>query len=137
MKKVIIALIALLLAGGIFAYIYHEMTTEKTYYSFINFTDIPETIKNNEESIIFMVQDGCPHCKEAEPIVNQYAKNHKNIVHSVVINKQKNLDEGMKKYNIKGTPTLIYYKDGKEIYRTDGGFTSDAFDKVIKKVGFE
>ncbi|HHT7190969.1 TPA: thioredoxin family protein, partial [Bacillus cereus] len=40
---------------------------------------------------------------------------------------------GWDQFKIKGTPTIIYYKDGKEIDRIEGVYQEDQFKKWFKK----
>lgn len=136
MKKVIVILITSILVVGASIFIYRGMTEDKIYYSSTNLNAIPNKVKNKDKVILFFEQEGCPTCELVKPIINQYAKEHKNIVYSIVMNKEKDLGKESKKYNIQGTPTLLYYVNGKEVYRSQGGFTQSQFDEVIKKVGF-
>ncbi|MGH1766215.1 thioredoxin family protein, partial [Enterococcus faecalis] len=85
---------------------------------------------------LFVEQDGCSSCKLVKPIINNYAKENKGIVYSVTANKEKDYNVQSEKYHIEGTPTLIYFKEGKEVYRTNTGFTEDEFKNTIKKVEF-
>lgn len=136
MKKLIISILILILSGGFGIFIYKQMTYEKTNYQYTKFSDIPDIIKENEEVIIFIKQDGCSPCKLVEPIVNNYASVNKEVVYSVVVNKDKDYVSERDKYRIKGTPTLIYYKNGKEIHRTETSFNDEEFQKTVLKLGF-
>ncbi|MEB3100214.1 thioredoxin family protein [Ferviditalea candida] len=64
---------------------------------------------------VYFFSPTCPHCKLTTPVLMPIAKEMNVDV------KQFNLlefPEGWQEYNIEYTPTLVYYKDGKEIKRT-------------------
>lgn len=136
MKKVVISIGILLVAGIVGFFTYEKMTATKTNYEFANFKKIPEITQTKENVIIFVVQDGCSYCKLVEPIVNDYASKNKGLVYAIVANKEDDYSTQSVKYHIEGTPTMIYYHEGKEIYRTTNAFTSDEFQQTIKKVNF-
>lgn len=136
MKKIIISMSILILVGIGGFYTYHKMTSEKFYSEYINFKDIPKTIANKDRAIIFVIQDGCPYCKMVEPIINNYSRKNKDIVFTIVANRDKEYSNQSVKYNIKGTPTVIFYRDGKEIYRSTNAFTESEFKKTIEMVDF-
>lgn len=136
MKKKIISLFVIIVSIFVGIYVYHELTYEKTNYNFIAFNDIPQTIQDKKKVIIFFTQEGCPTCKLVEPIINEYAKANKGTVFAIITNKEKNYYKEATKYQIKGTPTLIYYNNGKEVYRSTTGFTESEFKQVIKDKGF-
>ena len=128
MKKIFISISILVITGILGMLMYNNITSEKTYYTETKFGKISELVKKNDRIILFVEQDGCSSCKLVKPIINNYAKENKGIVYSVTANKEK--------YHIEGTPTLIYFKEGKEVYRTNTGFTEDEFQNTIKKVEF-
>lgn len=136
MKKIVISIAILIATSFLAVFLYNRMTTEEVHYDFTNFNQVPEIIAENEKVIVFVVQDGCSPCKLVEPIINDYAKEQKGVVHAIVSNKEKDYSIQSKKYNIEGTPTLIFYKNGTEIYRKRNGFTADEFHQMIQKVDF-
>ncbi|WP_375178394.1 thioredoxin family protein [Enterococcus rotai] len=113
-----------------------KLTDEETYYDYTHFEDIPKLVEKKDKVIIFVVQDGCSYCKMVEPFINDYAKNNKDVVYAVVANKEENYNTQADKYKLMGTPTLIFYEKGKEVFRKGKGFTDDEFQEMIKKVDF-
>ncbi|MCT3097435.1 thioredoxin [Lactococcus lactis] len=71
-----------------------------------------------------------------EPIINNYSRKNKDIVFTIVANRDKEYSNQSVKYNIKGTPTVIFYREGKEIYRSTNAFTESEFKKTIEMVDF-
>lgn len=136
MKKFVICISASLLAVFFGIIMYYGMTNEKTNYEYTEFNQIPNLVKNNDKIIIFVKQDGCAPCKLVDPTVNDYAKNNKGVVYSIVANEDKDYASQSKKYQIQGTPTLIYFKQGKEVQRMNTGFSDTEFQEMIKEVDF-
>jgi len=136
MKKILISIGAILLTVFLGIFFYHKITYEETYYDYTHFEEIPKLVEKKEKVIIFVVQDGCSYCKMVEPFINDYAKDNKGVVYAVVANQEEDYITQMDKYKIMGTPTLIFYENGKEVFRQGKGFTNDEFQEMIKKVDF-
>jgi len=80
--------------------------------------DLDKRLKNKESFFQYFYASTCPHCKVTTPVLVPMEKELGLDV------KQFNLEEfkdGWQKYNIQFTPTLVYYKDGVEAGRIEGG----------------
>ncbi|ANE48278.1 thioredoxin [Paenibacillus swuensis] len=88
------------------------------YQNIIKPEDLDSKIKSGEGVYVYFFSSTCPHCKRTTPVLNP-------IIKEVGVDvEQFNLlefEEGWLKYNIEGTPTLIYFKDGKEVDRLADG----------------
>lgn len=74
-----------------------------------------EGFSAGEQVVVYaFVADWCPHCKNAKPAIENLKKNSPSNVNVEVVNeKDSNAKELMKKYNIRGFPTiLLVTKDG-------------------------
>lgn len=136
MKKIIISVFVIILSTFFGFFVFKKLTTENTYYEYTHFAEIPNLISNNEKKIFFIVQEGCSICKLVDPIVNEYAKNNKNVVYSIIGNKEEDYTYQSEKFNIQSTPTLIFFNNGEEVFRTTHGFTENEFKEIIKEVAF-
>jgi len=136
MKKVIASMSIIVVVILFSILVYHKITYEKINYNYTTFEKIPSVLKKNNKIIIFIQQDGCSPCKLVDPIINNYAKNNKNIVYSIITNKEKDYANQLEKYRVKGTPTLIFYRNGKEVQRINNAITETEFYKIIKKMEF-
>ncbi|WP_459500352.1 thioredoxin family protein [Bacillus sp. C1] len=131
MKKMLIfGGIIIVLFAAIFAVTQMESKKEESYYT--NKISSDEIRKNNEEKkeqTIYFYQTGCVHCEKVTPIVSPMAKDM-NIDMKVIdiLNDNPTWDE----YKITGTPTIIHFKDGKEVSRISGEQSKDAFEKWFK-----
>ncbi|MEY8350055.1 thioredoxin family protein [Bacillus cereus] len=132
MKKMLIfGGIIIVLFAAIFAVTKMESNKEKSYYT--NKISSDEIRKNNEEKkeqTIYFYQTGCVHCEKVTPVVVPMTKDM-NIDMKVIdiLNDNPTWDE----YKIKGTPTIIHFKDGKEVSRIHGEQSKEDFEKWFKE----
>ncbi|KPA18506.1 Thioredoxin [Candidatus Magnetomorum sp. HK-1] len=76
----------------------------------------------------------CAPCRAQEPILEKLVKYYKGTVYIASMNIDKNNDTAVK-LGIQSIPTLIIYKNGKEIQRFVGlqseDFITNALDKIV------
>ncbi|MCX7569793.1 thioredoxin family protein [Tumebacillus sp. DT12] len=87
-------------------------------------------IHNKEDVYAYFYQPSCAHCKISTPILMPLAEEMGKPVFPVNIERQQ---EPWDDYKIEGTPTLIHFKDGKEVDRIVGGTTQDVFRDFLQK----
>ena len=83
----------------------------------------------NEKEVNELPQDGvtlvdiwapwCGPCKMIGPIVDKLAKEADGKYHVIKIEADSN-QEILQEYNVRSIPTIIFLKDGKEVWRTIG-----------------
>lgn len=136
MKKMLIfGGIIIVLFAAIFAVTQMEKknasTDEKGYYSNkISLEDLNKNIEDKKEQTIYFYQTSCVHCQKVSPIVVPLAKDLNVDMKVIDI---ENLNEPWDKYNIQGTPTIIHFKDGKEVSRISGEQTKDKFKEWFEQ----
>lgn len=89
---------------------------------------LKESIKSGEERFVYFYSPICSHCKKTTPILVDLENELKIDI------KKYNLlefEEGWKDYEIKGTPSLIHYKNGKEIGRILGEVPQEAYRNFL------
>lgn len=93
-----------------------------------------ETLQNDllkkEDYFVYFYQTDCLACKKTSPIVIPMAKEMN------IDLKKLNLQEyatGWKEFEIKGTPTIIYFKNGKEEDRIFAKQSEETFRQWFKK----
>ncbi|WJE53451.1 thioredoxin family protein [Bacillus cereus] len=104
---------------------------EKNYYTNkITSSDIRKNNEEKKEQTVYFYQTGCHYCEKVSPIVVPMAKDM-NIDMKVIdiFYDEKAWDD----YKIEGTPTIIHFKDGKEVNRIKGEQSKDAFEKWFKE----
>ncbi|NSL88443.1 redoxin family protein [Chitinophaga sp. Mgbs1] len=72
----------------------------------------------------------CPPCRQQEPILEKFLAARKNI--TLVKVDGGNDTNVMKAISAKGLPTLILYKDGKEVWRKQGVATEAELEKALR-----
>ena len=76
----------------------------------------------------------CGHCQKLLPFLDEVAVAMDGILNVVKLNVDENRDLS-KKYEIKGLPTMILFKDGSELDRLIGFMPKDKIiDKVSAKI---
>ena len=136
MKKMLIfGGIIIVLFAAIFAVTQMEKknasTDEKGYYSNkISLEDLNKNIEDKKEQTIYFYQTSCVHCQMVSPIVVPLAKDLNVDMKVIDI---ENLNEPWDKYNIQGTPTIIHFKDGKEVSRISGEQSKDKFKEWFEQ----
>lgn len=136
MKKMLIfGGIIIVLFAAIFAVTQMEKknasTDEKGYYSNkISLEDLNKNIEDKKEQTIYFYQTSCVHCQKISPIVVPLAKDLNVDMKVIDI---ENLNEPWDKYNIQGTPTIIHFKDGKEVSRISGEQSKDKFKEWFEQ----
>ncbi|PDY46325.1 thioredoxin family protein [Bacillus pseudomycoides] len=136
MKKMLIfGGIIIVLFAAIFAVTQMENKTtakqENNYYTNkISSSDIRKNNEEKKEQTIYFYQTGCHYCEKVSPIVVPMAKDM-NIDMKVIdiLNDDPTWDD----YKIEGTPTIIHFKDGKEVSRINGEQPKDTFEKWFKE----
>lgn len=78
--------------------------------------ELSEVIKSSETILVDFFAEWCGPCKALKPTLNELAKDYP--VFSIDVEQN---DEATITYNIRSMPTLIYFKDGKEVKRLVGG----------------
>ncbi|HZG75684.1 MAG TPA: thioredoxin family protein [Paenibacillus sp.] len=99
-----------------------DLLDDPNYQNIILPEELDKRLADKESFFLYYFSATCPHCIATTPQLNPL------IAEAGVDVKQFNLDvynEGFNKYNIIYTPTLIYYENGVEVERIEGGFGND------------
>lgn len=95
---------------------------DANYQNIIKPQDLKKKIDSKEETFVYFFSTTCSHCQATTPILNPIAKD------AGIDLKQLNLWEYEKDwatYKIEATPTLVVFRDGKEVNRLEGGVSHD------------
>lgn len=101
----------------------------------INYDEYKELIKNQESFILEVMSDDCSACKSFEPKLKQVAKEYEVEVKYIDTSKLSETEyaEFYKETGISGTPTVIFYREGKEETKSSRINGSVSVDKIISK----
>lgn len=106
MKKLLVTILLVLLVG-----------CSKGTYSEpveINYSDFESKVSSKESFVLFMWQEGCSHCEAFKPTLNEVVKKYDVLIYSINLSELED-KEYLKIENktfIKGTPTMVYIKEG-------------------------
>jgi thioredoxin 1 len=87
-----------------------------------------EVLKSSQPVLVDFWADWCPPCRMLAPAVESVAEKYQGKAKVVKLNVDDNVDSSSG-YGIKGIPTLILFRDGKEAERV-GGVPSNAKDFI-------
>ncbi|CAM4107268.1 thioredoxin family protein [Bacillus paramycoides] len=100
------------------------------YANKIALPDLQKNLEEKKEQTVYFYQTSCVHCQKISPIVVPLAKDLNIDMKVMDIEK---LDAPWDDYKIQGTPTIIHFKDGKEVSRVSGEQSKEAFTKWFEK----
>ena len=104
----------------------------------IDYSKLEEMIDNKESFILEVVQTGCSHCEEFSPRFKAVLKTNDEEAYS--LNLYNMTDEERKKFNelttsVSGTPTVLYFEDGKETsHKINGAVSNEKIEEFLKKI---
>lgn len=97
---------------------------DPNYQNIILPEELDEKLDNGEDVTVYFYSPLCPHCVETTPVVAPLAKDME--IDLVQFNLEE-FKDGWNDYGIESTPTIVQYKDGKEVNRIVGSQEEDTF----------
>lgn len=94
-----------------------QTTTTNLYANEISFDSMQQKVAANQDFYAWFYQPDCVHCEAMSPFVIPLAKSMHKALFPVNIKGKQNIWD---MYHVHGTPTLIHFKNGKEVGRIDG-----------------
>ncbi|HDR7417084.1 TPA: thioredoxin family protein [Bacillus cereus] len=100
------------------------------YKNKISLSDLQKNLKEKKEETVYFYQTSCVHCQKLSPVVVPMAKDLNVDMKVMDIEK---LDVPWDEYKIQGTPTIIHFKDGKEVSRISGEQPKDKLKEWLEQ----
>ena len=105
------------------------------YLKEISYDEYKNLIKNKESFVLEIMSTNCSACINFKPKLEEVTKEYKVEVKYINTEKlsEKETKELYKEAGISGTPTVIFYKDGKEETKSSRINGSVSKDRIISK----
>jgi len=106
----------------------------------IDYSKLENLINNKESFILEVVQTGCVHCEEFSPRFKAILKT--NDLESYSLNLYNLTNEEKEKFsnlttNVTGTPTVLFFENGKETSnKISGAVSNEKIEEHLKKGGY-
>ncbi|KAB2454177.1 thioredoxin family protein [Bacillus sp. CH126_4D] len=100
------------------------------YTNKISLADLQKNLKEKKEETVYFYQTSCVHCQKLSPVLVPMAKDLNVDMKVMDIEK---IDAPWDEYKIKGTPTIIHFKDGKEVSRISGEQPKDKLKEWLEQ----
>lgn len=95
-------------------------------------TNINETLSNDGITVLDFWAEWCGPCRILGPIIEQLAENNEDInVGKVNVDSNK---ISAVQFGIRGIPTMIFFKDGKEVSRLSGIQSLPSLQKIVDEL---
>ncbi|CAM4214236.1 thioredoxin [Gillisia hiemivivida] len=95
-------------------------------------SNFSEIIKGETPVLVDFYADWCGPCKALAPILKDAKSSLGDKVKIVKIDVDKN-QELSSQYQVRGVPTLILFKDGKQLWRQSGVVPKDEIVRIIEE----
>ena len=133
LKIIVLAIAFLVLLTG--------CETKDNYLKNISLKELNEKMDNKEEFFFVVTQDGCSHCEEFLPVLKEVLNENKIVGYDFNLTRLSDSDKDSfyEMFDIEGTPTTIFIKDGKELsimQRIVGGLDKDKLIQKFKNNGY-
>lgn len=134
---IICGVIMLVVAVGLISYSMlgksYDTVAQKTdnlYKNEITIDQMKQKVADKQDFFAYFYQPDCVHCEAVSPFLFPLADSmHKTILPVNI----KGKDPIWTEYKVHGTPTLIHFRDGKEMSRIDGERPEMEYSQFLNK----
>ena len=105
-----------------------DLIGNKNYSNIITSKDLDRKINSNEKVFAYFFSPECVHCQNYTPTMMSIAKDNGLHIDQLNLLEYK---EDFNTYNIEGTPTLVFFDNGKEIDRMVGDVGKEETEKFF------
>lgn len=107
----------------------------------VSYDELNEKLENKDTFILEVVQDGCHNCTSFTPKFEKVLDEYDLVAYTLNISiiDANDSDKFLKEYNVDGTPTVIFFKDGKEtstLKRLVGNKDEDVIISKLRSNGY-
>lgn len=91
-----------------------------------------QVIKSEKPVLLYFWAPWCGPCLMVGPVMDELSKKYDGKVMIAKVNVDDNTASASK-YGVSGIPTVILFKDGKEVDRRTGAMGQSGYEEMIKK----
>jgi thioredoxin-like negative regulator of GroEL len=103
-----------------------DQLDDENYQNIILPDELEQKIADKEDATVYFFSPICSHCQRTTPIVSPLSKE---MGIDLVQYNLYEFEEGWDDYRIESTPTIVQYKDGKEVARIVGYNEESVFEQ--------
>ncbi len=132
-KKIIRNILTILITTFVSVNLIYTEVNGHNYYVKIDASEINKYASSKNYTIVYFYKENCSPCSKFKITLNDYIKRNDVKVYGVNINKERNgYFDLTDKYKLKYTPTVIKFKNKKEIKRIEGLVSNKNFLDFMK-----
>ena len=90
-----------------------------------------QNVEKKGFNIVTFKDDWCPWCKNFLPVFRKYEKSHPKDMRFYIVDRSAN-KEFTESQSVTTVPTIILFKDGKEVARTEDDLSDSQFGEWLK-----
>ena len=107
----------------------------------LKYSEFQKMISNKETFIVEVSQDGCSHCASFTPKFEDVLNKNNITAYNLNLSNMAKAerDEFNNNYNVEGTPTVMFFKDGEEsslLNRIEGDKDTETIVTKLKNNGY-
>lgn len=107
-----------------------EQLDDPNYQNIILPDELKTKLEAKEDVTVYFFSPTCSYCRQTTPILMPLAKD---LEATVVQYNLLEFEKGWDDYHIESTPTLVQYKEGKEVNRITGYQEKETFSQWLKE----
>lgn len=111
----------------------HNLKTEEYIMEIKSDAFEEKVLKNKKLTVVDFWAPWCMPCQMLKPIIEELAKEMKEKADIYTMNVDEN-PEISEKYNIKGIPAVLFFKDGEVVKEVTGMQSKEVFEKEIEEL---
>lgn len=132
--NLIMAIIAFLLLIKISSILVYE-TKDVNLYTIIDYPTLKEHLRTNDQTIVYFYKRNCIPCNQFKQLINRSIDTHNYEIYA--LNVEVNSDEVVEisnYFDIRYTPTIVMFKEEKEIKRLEEVVSYDELISFMEEV---
>lgn len=113
-----------------------EDSNESKYLVEVNYSTFTSMVDNGDSFILEVVQTGCSNCTAFTPKFESVLEEYEITAYSLNLSDITDLekDDFLNQYEVSGTPTVMFFKDGKETSTMKRLTGNQDKEKIISKL---